>query len=196
MSPVCAVDQIWVRDASQLDVPGTVLAGEYEGLQVYEEPNKFDRMFLVGRARAEPDWRALLAVMKEDDFDPATEIVADWLPRGDLPMTESADLGSVTEIERTPNSVRARVDANEDSYLVLSDTFFPGWTATIDGEPVEVFPAYHQFRGIVVPAGTHDVLFEYAPASFRFGLWISTVSMGVFTAISAVILFRRGVGRA
>lgn len=48
-------------------------------------------------------------------------------------------------------------------YLVLTDSFAPGWRARIDGRPRTIFPADIAFRMIVVPAGTHDVVFDYNP---------------------------------
>jgi hypothetical protein len=194
MSPVCAVDEIWVKDGEPVDVSTAEIVGEYEGIQVYREPAAFDRAFLVGRARAIPEWRDLLDATLDAGYDPARETLADWLPEGALPNSAAANLGTATVRNRTPNRVEIGVEATESCFLVLADAFFPGWVARVDDAPVEVFPAYHLFRGIVVPEGAHSVTFEYQPRSFRIGFWISTLVLGACTLVSMVMV-RRAVWR-
>jgi len=80
------------------------------------------------------------------------------------------------------------VDASEPACLVLSDTYYPGWEARVDGEPVEIRPANITFRCVSVPAGNHQVTFEYRPASLRIGAVCSAV--GLFGIIMLWVLSR------
>ncbi len=64
-------------------------------------------------------------------------------------------------------------DAPSPGYLVVSDSFDPGWSATVDGQAATIYPAYCAFRAVYLPEGKHTVVFEYSPAGFRLGLWIS-----------------------
>ena len=50
------------------------------------------------------------------------------------------------------------------------DAHYPGWQATLDGEPVELLRANLNFRGVAVPAGSHQIEMRYRPESFRWGL--------------------------
>ncbi len=68
------------------------------------------------------------------------------------------------------NRVRVSVDAEQGGWLLLADTYFPGWHAQIDGVPVDIQPAYGVFRAVAVPAGAHEVEFLYQPLSFTIGL--------------------------
>ena len=61
--------------------------------------------------------------------------------------------------------------------LVLSDTFFPGWVATVDGQPTPIYPTNILLRGVMLPPGQHTVIFDYAPLSWRRGLWISALGL-------------------
>ena len=74
---------------------------------------------------------------------------------------------------------RVEIDATPSAagLLVLSDTFYPGWRATVDGSEVEIFRANGLFRAIRIPAGPHHVVFEYAPRSLRRGAWLSGLSL-------------------
>lgn len=190
MSRVSANDQIWSREGVPLDVAEVELISEIEGVQVFEEPAAFDRAYLVGRARAIPEWRDLLTATLETDYDPGTEILADWLPEGDSPQSDLEDLGTVTIKKRTTNTVSIEVDARESCYLVLADAFYPGWEADIDGERTAVFPAYHAFRGVVVPKGSHIVSFEYRPTSFRIGMGISIAALLLSVLVASWTLRR------
>jgi len=62
--------------------------------------------------------------------------------------------------------------------MVLSDTYYPGWKATIDGEEVEIHEAYGALRGVVVPAGSHEVRFSYHP---------TLVYIGAFLTLSGIL---------
>ncbi len=190
MSRVSAVDQIWSREGVPLDVSDATIIEEIEGVQVYHEASAFDRAFLVGRARVVGEWRDLLAATAEEDYDPGREVLADWLPEVDLPQSDAENLGTAQVTDRTTNSVSIAVEASEACYLVLADAYYPGWLAAIGGEPADVFPAYHSFRGVIVPAGNHAVRFEYRPRSFLIGLDLSIVALFVSLAAACVTLRR------
>jgi uncharacterized membrane protein YfhO len=68
-------------------------------------------------------------------------------------------------------------------YLVLADTHYPGWNATIDGLASEILPANHAFRAVQLSEGQHAVVFEYAPVSFRLGLWLTIGAMAAWLVV-------------
>jgi uncharacterized membrane protein YfhO len=68
-------------------------------------------------------------------------------------------------------------------YLVLADTHYPGWNATTDGLASEILPANHAFRAVQLSKGQHTVVFEYAPVSFRLGLWLTIGAMAAWLVV-------------
>ena len=58
-------------------------------------------------------------------------------------------------------------DAATPAYLVLSDTFDPGWSATVDGQPAPIWPAYVAFRAVYLPQGTTHGRFQLPPGGLR-----------------------------
>jgi uncharacterized membrane protein YfhO len=80
------------------------------------------------------------------------------------------------------------VDARAPCILVLSDAYYPGWKAKIDGETTEIFPAYYAFRGVLVPAGKHTVEYIYFPLSLKIGLLISAAALfaGAYSALRII----------
>ena len=93
------------------------------------------------------------------------------LPRAWL-APEKSDLASVSEIVAkslvksltdSGNAVTIQASSPQDGWLILSDTFYPGWRATIDGAPTEIRVANEAFRAVEFPAGEHAVEFRYEP---------------------------------
>jgi uncharacterized membrane protein YfhO len=77
----------------------------------------------------------------------------------------------------SPNEIRLRVDSPADAYLVLSEVWYPGWRATVDGEPVPVLRANHAFRAVRLQPGEHEVHLKFDPRSWTLGLAISGLTL-------------------
>ena len=83
-------------------------------------------------------------------------------------------------------------DHPEDGLLVLSDNYYPGWLASVDGLPTVVFRANHTMRGVKVPAGHHMVLFAFIPATFFLSLYISLAAAALTLAALIPAVIKRG----
>ena len=75
-------------------------------------------------------------------------------------------------------------------YLVLTDTFYPGWKATVDGESVPILQANYLFRAVPISPGRHTVMFEYAPQSFALGLSITAATLVGIVILLMVVAWR------
>lgn len=82
---------------------------------------------------------------------------------------ESPSSGTATVTRDLPELVAVQTRSPGPAYLVLADAFDPGWSATLDGRPAEIRPAYVAFRAVFVPPGNHAVVFRYRPAGFALG---------------------------
>jgi hypothetical protein len=89
------------------------------------------------------------------------------------------------EIERYGSQhVTVSAILDKPGLLVLNDTDYPGWRAYVDGKAANIIAANYLFRGVLLPAGHHQVDFKYQPNSLRLGLLISSLSlMGALIAI-------------
>jgi len=76
------------------------------------------------------------------------------------------------------------------SYLVLSDTYYPGWEASRDGLPTTVYRANYAMRAVYLPAGNHRVEFSFRPLSFRIGCWISCLTLTLIVGMVLVEIRR------
>ena len=78
------------------------------------------------------------------------------------------------------------VKMRHPGFLVLIDTYYPGWRATVDGAPAKILPANRAFRAVGLGAGEHTVVFWYAPFSFRLGAWITLGAAVLLAAVPGV----------
>jgi len=96
---------------------------------------------------------------------------------GNSPNPDCGASGATPEIvAEHPNKIVIRVEADSPGWLVLSDVWYPGWRAWVDGEPVTVLRANYLFRAVEVPAGPHEVVFAYRPVWFYAGLVVSLLA--------------------
>jgi uncharacterized membrane protein YfhO len=98
----------------------------------------------------------------------------DRLPRGDAPSTGAARIEWYGA-----DRVLISAESERGGHLVLTDAWFPGWTAHVDGRETRVERADHAFRAVKLGPGRHDVEFRYAPMSIRLGLALSALAVVV-----------------
>jgi len=97
-----------------------------------------------------------------------------------LPLASNATVsGTARIVEDLPERVVVETEAAMPAYLVLADTFDPGWSATVDGRPAPIRPAYVAFRAVFLPQGKHTVVFTYRPAGFDMGLRLTLFGIAV-----------------
>jgi hypothetical protein len=132
--------------------------------------------------------------LRDAAIDPRRDVVLESDPAaGDrperAPAADAVGAARITGYEH--ERVIIETEAPGRRLLVLSDAWFPGWRATVDGAPVSIARANVAFRAVAVPAGRHRVVFDYAPASFRIGATITGLALALLAAWSVVDERRR-----
>ncbi|HPC17767.1 MAG TPA: YfhO family protein [Candidatus Hydrogenedentes bacterium] len=148
-----------------------------DGLEIYKNNRVLPRAFLTDKARIVPDTNDLFAILRDPGFDPRGEVLLPEPPDIALPEDRNGSTGTVRIVHYGTTRVEMETDAPGPRVLVLGDAYYPGWTATIDGGPVRILPAYYAFRAVSVPGGRHTVVFQYNPESFRLGMVLSVCAM-------------------
>ena len=87
--------------------------------------------------------------------------------------------------------VIVRAESDAAGFLVLSDNYYSGWKASIDGRETKIYRANYTFRAVWVSKGDHTVRFFYEPASFRWGKRITTAAIIVTGVLFAIFLFKK-----
>jgi hypothetical protein len=160
----------FVRDGGLVPRPDPA-----KSLDVFENPHVLPRAFVTYRAASAPPTAQLLPLLARESFDPLAESfvegaglpAADGAPARGTPATIVRDDAQVVEIDATLAA---------PGLVVLADTYYPGWTATVDGAPAPILPTNHLFRGVPAPAGTHRIRFAYRPRSLALGAALSLLT--------------------
>jgi hypothetical protein len=84
--------------------------------------------------------------------------------------------------KQNPNQLVAEFEAGEGGWLVVSDVWYPGWRAWVDGVETQILHANYLFRAVELTPGNHQVVFAYRPLSFYAGVVISLVTLFITLA--------------
>lgn len=152
------------------------------------------RTWMVFQARTAPDEAAELALTKSGVINPTREVL---LPSGSTigPETRRAQMSGQARLTvDEPSRVTIDCDAESEGWLVLADAWAPGWRVDLDGLRARLLRADGAIRAVRVSAGRHTVQFQYDPLSFKAGLLISGLSLGL-AMILALCSEVRGLSR-
>jgi Bacterial membrane protein YfhO len=150
-------------------------------IRVLEDTAAFPRAFIVPDARVAPSLGTALSQMVHQPFNPDQEVIL-----ADDTSTQSTGLSgnrgghgraNVTTYE--PGEVTVHTSTDAAAWLVLTDTYYPGWTAYLDGQPATVLRGDVLFRVVPVPSGEHEVALRFEPDSVKLGLGISLAAVTV-----------------
>ncbi len=164
-----------------------------EGLNIYENLDVMPRAFLVHQAEVPGSDEAILAHLVDYDFDLSSSILLEdesalarleSMARGS-PPTEERDEVKIVEYEA--NRVVIETTSSQAGFLFLSDAYYPGWRARLDGQEETVYRADYLFRAVLVPPGQHIIEFTFDPVAFKMGLAVAltTVAVLVIAALAS-----------
>ncbi len=192
-----------LEDASELQrsamlqmmsVTQQVLRDPYQalGIRVVERPAS-DRVRWLSCAirvdNAEDAWRAVQLGLAEGPAAVEQELVFEGVGAG-MPRCVAGAKGTAKIIEEQADRIRIAVEAPITGYILLADSWYPGWQVTVDGQVVDLWHANYLFRGLAVPAGSHVVEFRYRPVSFSVGLGVSGALLFLVILLSLLIKYR------
>ena len=143
-------------------------------IKLYENLAVMPRAFVVQDVIPLPDTdegtATALAVMSDSAFDPAQTAVIHTSPPNPLSIAmergsrAERDAGEVRIITYTPERIVIEAQNDTEGYLILTDTYYPGWQARVNGTVVPIQRANVLFRAVQIPAGASEIVFEYRPA--------------------------------
>jgi len=168
--------------------PGWRSVGQMKTWAIAENPRALPRAFLVGRSVVLPDEADRLRFLSGPDFVPDSVVV---LESGPETPGGAAPPGIVAIRSYEPGSYDLEADGAAESWLVLTEADYPGWTAEVDGRPAEIHRADHGVQALRLPSGHHEVRFRFRPRSLRLGLGIAAAAVAVYAAGTALLLRRR-----
>jgi Bacterial membrane protein YfhO len=148
------------------------------------------RAWLVAEAEAVDGEEALRQIRGEEGraFEPRRtallEVRREELPR--LPGGDLAPESTARVVAYEPNRLRIETHAPTATVLVVSEIFYPGWEATVDGQPAHIMAADFLLRAVALPAGEHRIEMRYTAPGARAGAAISALTLCLLVGLALV----------
>jgi Bacterial membrane protein YfhO len=168
-----------------LEVKGLRLVREFPEhySRLYEVRDTMPRTYIVSQATYDRDAMNTLRRISGESFDPMREVILD-APMNLKSKTDFSGQAAIKLYQNNRVEIAARL--SEPGILVLTDAFYPGWKVFIGGKEQKVLRANYLFRGVELPAGNQLVEFIYEPDSFKLGLTISLLTVGLLVIVPLV----------
>jgi hypothetical protein len=156
----------------------------YDGAdaRVVEDPTALPRAFVAARARCVDD-RGALALLRARAIAPAEEVLLADCTSPPAPQARITARPEAHIMVDEPARVVVAASTDAPAWLVLTDTWFPGWRARVDGADVVVQRADHAFRAVALPPGRHQVEFTFTPRGLGAGAAITLAALVIVGVI-------------
>lgn len=166
------------------DIPGFAQAQRLEEesnipVVVMKSTAALPRAYIVHRGEVVSDLGEALRRLDDTSFDPERSVIleedvgaAPPLIAGQEPPRARARI-----LEERPTRLLVETQSEARGWLVLTDTFYPGWKARVDGNEAPLIRANAMFRAVPVGAGRHEIEFLYRPSSVKTGLMVTAAAL-------------------
>jgi hypothetical protein len=166
--------------------------GEANGVAVYENPDALPRAFVVHRIASLTD-EQFYAGLDRGSLDPGRVAAVTRPPPAELAAALLDASGSTTTTVNVTSAKLDEIDLQAElsrpGLLVVSNVWYPGWQAMVDGEPTSIERVDAVFQGVYLPAGEHRIRLVFEPASLRIGLALA--GFAAILAVGAIVADRR-----
>ncbi|HOT95964.1 MAG TPA: YfhO family protein [bacterium] len=147
--------------------------GDPKTIPLYRNTTVLPRAFFADSVLVLKGRKSIFDYMKSGRFNPRRVAVIEENP----PFTVSAATGNTADIVKYDlHQIVISAKIKSPTILVLSEIYYPaGWKAFVDGKESKIFKTNYLLRGLFLPAGDHQILFKFNPASYQAGEWITGI---------------------
>jgi hypothetical protein len=165
--------------------PGIRLAYRGRDARIYDNPHALPRTFVVAGAQTVAGKTQALDAVTAPSFDPTRSAIVEKPVPGLTAYPPPYPVGRATLTHYGSESLTIHARSAAPGLVVLSDTWFPGWKATVDGRPAPIARVDYFMRGVRIAAGDHVVTMRYRPASVRIGWIVTLLALAVWLGLLA-----------
>jgi Bacterial membrane protein YfhO len=184
----------WMQVGEETREPKPVLQGEKGGdrwrrlartawVDIYENKRGLPRAWLAANERAltEPQQLEVIRTGRLPDAGGHWEPLQTALVESPTGIGSSASVapGSAEVTQAAPNHITVKTASAAPALLILSENYYPGWRAVVDGQETEILRVNYNLRGVLLPAGAHVVEFIYRPKSVLIGLVVTLLVLAL-----------------
>ncbi|TET23861.1 MAG: hypothetical protein E3J78_02000, partial [Candidatus Cloacimonadota bacterium] len=143
---------------------------------IYKNNNVLPRAFFVEDFKVIQKKEQILQYMMSEEFNPWSTVILEEDPG--IAHPDTAIGGSNVSIKHFGvDDIEINVDANTRGFLVLSENYFPQWTAYVDGQKTRILLANYTLRAVLLNKGKHDIRFVYEDSSFSLGKTLHIIGL-------------------
>lgn len=151
---------------------------------LYENLDALPRLFLTHNTETTINKEDILKRIDSVDFDPKQTLILE--KSSPLANTSSSNDNNNKDTAvftyYSPDKIDIYTYSLSPSMLFLSEMYYPGWKATIDGKPAEIYLANYLFRSVYLDKGPHSIKMVFEPEDFKLGRNITLVTLFVMLA--------------
>jgi hypothetical protein len=136
----------------------------------------------IGQAPVFAEASATLESLLSPAFDPARTVYLPANAKALVRATQTIE-AKILSAKFTAHRIQLKVDAAADTVLVLAQSFYGPWRASMDKQPVPILRANHAFQAVPISAGTHDIVFEYRDQAFQTGAIVTFCALILGTGL-------------
>lgn len=156
--------------------------------KVFRNLSVLPRFYTVRHLRTMNGPEEVLKLLKE-----SPEILKDTvlLEGAEQPSLEGSGSGEDDEVKvlsYNPNEIELKIRLKQEGYVVMSESFYPGWMASLDENPAKIERANYAFRAVRVGPGQHHLKMVYRPLSAQIGFWVSMVGLAVLIVVLVFLM--------
>ena len=177
---------------TRIDTARYKLVHETGSTKTYENLEALPRVYVASDYDVIGNPATILGELIRPGFEPRETVIFEKQPDFVVKPGDGGSGGTATIREYEPERVAIDVRTAAGGFVVLSDLFFPGWKALLDGAEAPIYRANFMFRAVPVPSGDHEVTFLYRPLSFRLGAAISVSTLAILLALGLATRHFRG----
>lgn len=167
--------------------PKFKLVFEDKTVQVYENKNVLPRAFLVHDFAVRQSNQEIIDQMLKPDFDLSKTVVLEE----NLPIKSiKTKINKIEWLENKPEVIKLISESEQPGFLLLTNNFYPGWTAFVDSKKTKIYRADFTFVAVEMPEGKHLIEFHYQPQLFIYGGLISLFSWANLCLFSLILLLK------
>jgi hypothetical protein len=145
-------------------------------MKIFENPGVLPRAWTVHALRAAADETRAVAMILDGTLDPGREaIVAGPQPR----LEVCAQPDRIQQMRFDLQSLRVDVEMGCGGLLLISDNWYPGWTASADGKTTPILKVDTTLRGVLLEKGKHTVTMRYRPLTVIAGFFLFLAGIGI-----------------
>ena len=150
----------YVLSLTDLDSPKLGLVFKEGETRVYYNKEFFPRAFMVYNFQFAENKNKAIELLMDERIDLRKKVILEENLSIDLLKLTNEKIANNVIVEKyQSNEVVIDVNTAQKGFLVLTDSYYPGWQATIDGQVTKIFLADYNFRALMIPSGKHEVRF-------------------------------------